>query len=73
MDEYRRICTLGVGFGIESSVLDPDETKKLFPLIDSDVIEGSLYSPGDGVVDPKKLCAALTHSAVKGGAQVGNT
>ncbi|KAJ9576455.1 hypothetical protein L9F63_006668, partial [Diploptera punctata] len=70
MDEYRRLCTLGVSFGIESSVLDPEETKKLFPLIDSDVIEGSLYSPGDGVVDPKKLCAALTHSAIKSGAQV---
>ncbi|KAJ4441685.1 hypothetical protein ANN_11543, partial [Periplaneta americana] len=70
MDEYRRLATMGTSFGIESSILDPDETKKVFPLIDVDVIEGSLYSPGDGVVDPSKLCKALTQYAVKNGAQV---
>jgi sarcosine dehydrogenase len=61
---------MGVSFGIESSILDPEETKKVFPLIDSDVIQGSLYSPGDGVVDPSKLSKALTQSAIKGGGQV---
>jgi Glycine/D-amino acid oxidases (deaminating) len=70
LDEYRRLATLGVSFGIESSILDPEETKKIFPLIDADVIQGSLYSPGDGVVDPSKLSNALKQSAIKGGAQV---
>jgi hypothetical protein len=60
---------LGVSFGIESSILDPEDTKKVFPLIDADVIQGSLYSPGDGVVDSCKLSMALTQSAVKGGGQ----
>jgi sarcosine dehydrogenase len=60
---------MGVSFGIESSILDPEETKKVFPLIDADVIQGSLYSPGDGVVDPCKLSTALTQSAIKGGGQ----
>jgi glycerol-3-phosphate dehydrogenase len=70
LDEYRRLATMGVSFGIESSILDPEETKKIFPLIDADVIQGSLYSPGDGVVDPSKLSNALTQFAIKGGAQV---
>jgi len=70
LDEYRRLATMGVSFGIESSILDPEETKKIFPLIDADVIRGSLYSPGDGVVDPSKLSNALKQFAVKGGAQV---
>ena len=70
LDEYRRLATMGVSFGIESSILDPEETKKIFPLIDADVIQGSLYSPGDGVVDPSKLSNALKQFAVKGGAQV---
>jgi len=61
---------MGVSFGIESSILDPEETKKIFPLIDADVIQGSLYSPGDGVVDPSKLSNALKQFAIKGGAQV---
>jgi glycine/D-amino acid oxidase-like deaminating enzyme len=70
LDEYRRLVTMGVSFGIESSILDPEETKKIFPLIDADVIQGSLYSPGDGVVDPSKLSNALKHFAIKNGAQV---
>lgn len=70
LDEYRRLATMGVSFGIESSILDPEETKKIFPLIDADVIQGSLYSPGDGVVDPSKLSNALKQFAIKGGAQV---
>ncbi|KDR18080.1 Sarcosine dehydrogenase, mitochondrial, partial [Zootermopsis nevadensis] len=70
LDEYRRLATMGVSFGIESSILDPEETKKVFPLIDADVIQGSLYSPGDGIVDPSKLSEALTQSAIKGGGQV---
>jgi sarcosine dehydrogenase len=61
---------MGVSFSIESFILNPEETKKVFPLIDTDVIQGSLYSPGDGVVDPSKLSKALIQSALKGGAQV---
>jgi sarcosine dehydrogenase len=70
MNEYRRLSTIGVSFGIESHILDPAETQKLFPLINPDVIVGSLYSPGDGVVDPAMLCAALIKAATNGGGKV---
>jgi sarcosine dehydrogenase len=70
MDEYRRLATIGVSFGIESHILGPAEMQKLFPLINPEVIAGGLYSPGDGVVDPAMLCAALRKGATVGGGKV---
>jgi hypothetical protein len=70
MDEYRRLATIGVSFGIESHILDPADMQKLFPLINPEVIVGGLYSPGDGVVDPALLCTALRKAAIDGGGKV---
>ena len=33
LDEYKRLYTIGKVFGIESYVLSPSETKKLYPLM----------------------------------------
>ncbi|XP_038046072.1 sarcosine dehydrogenase, mitochondrial-like [Patiria miniata] len=70
LDEYKRLATLGKVFGIESHVLSPDETKKVFPLMNTSDIYGSLYSPTDGDIDPAGFCSALTRGATKLGAKV---
>jgi sarcosine dehydrogenase len=70
MNEYRRLSTIGVSFGIESHIVDPAEVHKLFPLINPEVIVGGLYSPGDGVVDPALLCTALVKAATDRGGKV---
>ncbi|XP_046984325.1 sarcosine dehydrogenase, mitochondrial [Schistocerca americana] len=70
LEEYRRLATVGHSFGIESSILSAEETKKIFPLINEKVVHGSLYSPGDGTVDPSMLCTALTRTAVQAGAKL---
>lgn len=49
-NEYRRLQTLGRSFGIESHMLSPQETQKVFPLLDPKSFENALYSPGDGNV-----------------------
>lgn len=69
-NEYRRLQTLGKCFGIESHILSPDETQKVFPLLDPKAFENSLYSPGDGVVDPAMMCAALTRASNANGGRV---
>lgn len=51
-------------------MLSPEETQKIFPHLNPDVFIGSLYSPGDGVVDPAMLCTALTRGAIKNGGKV---
>jgi len=72
LDEYRRLATAGRSFGIESQMLDPAESRELFPLIDERALAGSLFCPGDGTVDPTGLCAALTKAAKSSGGRVKN-
>ena len=57
-------------FNIDSHVLSPEETKKLYPLMNVSDIYGTLYSPGDGTINPDGLCQALTRSAKRAGAKV---
>ncbi|XP_033643336.1 sarcosine dehydrogenase, mitochondrial-like [Asterias rubens] len=70
LDEYKRLSTLGKVYGIESHVLSPEETKKLYPLLNTEDIYGTLYSPSDGSIDPAGFCTALTRGATKRGAKV---
>lgn len=61
---------IGKAFGIESHVLSPSETKKLYPLLNVEDLYGTLYSPGDGTVDPAGFCVSLVRGAAKAGAKV---
>lgn len=70
LDEYRRLATVGAALGIENQILSPEETQKLFPLLDPKAFIGALYSPGDGVMDPAMLCTALRRAATTNGAKV---
>lgn len=69
-NEYKRLQTLGRCFGIESHILSPEETQKIFPLLDPKAFENALYSPGDGVVDPAMMCSALTKASNANGGRV---
>lgn len=70
LDEYKRLMTLGKAFGVESFVLGPEETKKLYPLMNVKDVYGTLYSPADGTIDPAGYCTALTRAATRLGARV---
>ena len=70
LDEYQRLGTIAKAFNIESHVLGPEETKKLYPLMNVDDIYGTLYSPRDGTINPDGLCQALTRAAKRAGAKV---
>lgn len=70
MDEYKRLHTIGKFFDIESSVLSPAETKELYPLMNVDDVYGTLYSPGDGTVEPAEYVTTLSKAAKKRGARI---
>lgn len=70
LDEYKRLGTIGKVYGVESYVLSPKETKDLYPLMNVDDLYGTLYSPGDGTIDPAGYCTALARAATKDGAKV---
>ena len=57
-------------FGVHSHVLSPKETKELYPLMNVDDLYGTLYSPGDGTIDPAGWASTLTRAAKNRGAQV---
>eukprot|EP00941_MAST-03F_sp_MAST-3F-sp1_P003798 g3798.t1 len=62
-DEYKRLHTMGKTLGIESHLLTPAETKEVYPLMNVDDVYGTLYSPGDGTVDPSGITAAYCKGA----------
>lgn len=70
MEEFKRLSTVAKSFNTPANILSPDETKHLFPLINTDIIKGALHSPYDGTADPSALCTALTTGALAAGAQV---
>ena len=70
LEEYKRLHTVGKFFGIESHVLSPEETKKLYPLMNVNDIYGTLYSPADGTIDPNGICQSTTRFAKQKGAKV---
>lgn len=69
-DEYTRLSSFGKAFGIESEILDAEETARRFPLLDPKAMQASLLSKSDGTVDPAMACAALIKSATSNGCQV---
>ena len=64
------LLQLGKAYGVESHILGPEETKKLYPLMNVDDVYGTLYSPEDGTIDPAGYCSALTRGATRRGAKV---
>ncbi|XP_057326480.1 sarcosine dehydrogenase, mitochondrial [Microplitis mediator] len=70
MAEYKRLVTAGKYFGIESHVLTPEETKKLYPFIDESTFTGAIYSPQDGTIDPSIFINALTKYAKAQGSRI---
>lgn len=70
MYDFVRGGQIGRVLGVESYILTPAETKKLYPLLNVDDLYGALYSPGDGCVDPTSYCAALTKAATRNGATI---
>mmetsp|Transcript_20013 Transcript_20013/g.29973 ORF Transcript_20013/g.29973 Transcript_20013/m.29973 type:complete len:909 (+) Transcript_20013:53-2779(+) len=70
MDEYKRLGELGKFYGVESHLLDPSQTKELYPLLNTEGIYGALYSPGDGTIDPTNIVMAYTKAARSRGAVI---
>lgn len=55
--------------GLECEVIGPKDIEKLFPLIKTDDLEGGVFVPGDGYVNPLNVCKVLAHLAQQGGAK----
>jgi glycine cleavage system aminomethyltransferase T/glycine/D-amino acid oxidase-like deaminating enzyme len=67
--EIRRRHGLASSWGIESSVLDPEQCARLHPLIDPATIHGGLYVPDDGLAKAVRAGEAQARRAAERGAR----
>ena len=63
MQEFERAKSMGHYQGIEMEMWTPEETKEHYPFLETHDLEGVLYDPTDGDIDPAQLTQALAKGA----------
>ena len=76
MDEYLKYCSTANTIGVPFRIIDPEEVRSLWPLINlgdgkaTPKVIGALYHPDDGHIAPADLTAALRRGARAAGAEI---
>lgn len=70
MQEFERAKGMGRHQGMNLEILGIDEIKARYPFIETHDLEGALYDPNDGDIDPAQLTQALAKGARDMGAKV---
>jgi dimethylglycine dehydrogenase len=70
MDEFRHVRAMARAQGLEVDVITPKEAKELYPFLELDDLEGALFDPYDGDVDPSQLTQAFAKRAREQGAEI---
>jgi glycine cleavage system T protein len=66
-DELQRRHGRAMSYGVPSSILAPEETAALLPLIDPELILGALHTPEDGIAKATGAVAAMGERAIAAG------
>lgn len=70
MQEFERAKGMGLHQGMALEILSPDEVKERYPFIETHDLEGALYDPADGDIDPAQVTQALAKGARDLGAKI---
>lgn len=70
MREFQRAKGMGRYQGMDIDVIGLDEIKGRYPFIETHELEGALYDPNDGDIDPAQLTQALAKGARDMGAKI---
>ena len=68
--EFKRVVGMGRYQGMELDILSPDEIKSRYPFCETHELEGALYDPYDGDIDPAQLTQAMAKGARDLGASI---
>lgn len=68
MEELRRQAGFARSVGLAAELLSPGETRRMFPPLSLDKVEGALYLPTDGTARAPILAQALANAAQQRGA-----
>ena len=70
MQEFERARGMGRYQGMDLEILTTDEIKARYPFIETHDLQGALYDPNDGDIDPAQLTQALAKGARDMGATI---
>ena len=68
--ELQRQATTAQLYDVDVKILDKDQIKKDYPIINTDEVIGGILMPGDGAADPSGVTHMLAKAARKEGAQI---
>lgn len=63
MQEFERACSMGRYQGIEMEMWTPEQAKENYPFLETHDLEGVLFDPTDGDIDPAQVTQALAKGA----------
>lgn len=63
MQEFERACSMGRYQGIEMEIWTPEQAKEHYPFLETHDLEGVLWDPSDGDIDPAQVTQALAKGA----------
>ncbi len=69
MEELKRLVAVSRSFGLPLDLVSAKQAQELFPLMTTEGVEGAVYLPTDGYIDPTGLTMALVAGAKAQGAQ----
>jgi dimethylglycine dehydrogenase len=70
MQEFERVASMGHYQGLEMKICTPAELKEMHPFMETHDLEGGLYDPLDGDIDPAQLTQAMAKGARDHGAHI---
>lgn len=70
MQEFERVAGMGRYQGMDIDMMSVDDIKARYPFIETHDLQGGLYDPFDGDIDPAQLTQALAKGARDMGAKI---
>jgi heterotetrameric sarcosine oxidase gamma subunit len=70
MTQLRRTAASADAYGLECTLLTPDEAKQRYPVMQVDDLAGAIWLPGDATANPTDLTQALARGARQRGARI---
>ena len=70
MQEFERVNGMGRYQGMDTHMCSIDDLKKYYPFLETHDLEGGMYDPNDGDIDPAQLTQALAKGARDLGATI---
>ena len=63
MKVLRKQTAMARSFGVECQLITPHEAGAMYPVMRTDDLQGAIWLPGDGTVNPADLCMSLAKGA----------